>query len=178
MKRLSGFVLITVLIFIQILSLTSLYGFMLAKANMRSNDHLWQGYQYRLQGHKFLQQREAKIGQERVRCAINIVPAPILAQQSIEWWQLNTCSANVAGISYYYAVEFLGDDPCGVIGTNDNKQLLIASYYRISLYLVPDKLKGAKYLLQSTVALPVLQTIICQNKLHAVKSGRQMWREL
>lgn len=174
----SGFVLVTVLLFLQVFSLISLYGLMYASTTMKRNDHLWYGYNDRLKSNQFLQKLESGVVLDPAACNIPVTPSPVLARKPISWWQLHTCSANADGIRYYYAVESLGDDPCGVTEKGNRNQWLIANYYRITLFMLPDKLKGAKYLLQSTIALSGVQALACEGNLHRVKPGRQTWREI
>jgi len=174
----SGFVLITVLVFIQIFSIISLYSLIYAFDSLKRNNHQWTGDINRLTSHMLLQQLETRIATDQTACVIAVTPAPQLAQKPISWWQQHACSDNVRGIRYYYAIEFLGDDPCGVIKENAINQSLIAKFYRITLYLLPDKLKGAKYIIQSSIVLPGVQTSVCEGKLHTIYPGRQMWREI
>lgn len=178
-KKLSnGFVLVTVLVFLQVFSLMSLYSLMYASATMKGNDHLWYGYIYRVKSNKILHRLESSAMTDMQACIIPVTPATVLALNPTAWWQLNTCSDNVDGIRYYYAVESLGGDPCGIMGKSNNNQLLTAEYYRITLCALPDKLKGAKFLLQSIIALPAVNAARCQRNLHLVKPGRQFWREI
>jgi hypothetical protein len=153
----------------QIFSLMSLYSITTATAIMRSNNHLWQGMQFRLKSARILQRLEKNILSNT--CSIPITAATEIARKDMAWWQLNACRDNVNGIQYYYVMESFGVDPCAVVGNS------VATYYRITLYALPE-LKRSRYLLQSTVALPVAQTSACQQKNHAVTPGRQGWREI
>jgi len=173
-----GYVLISVLVFIQVFSIISMFALVYVFDSIKRNNHQWIGYVYRLKGHEILRQLETKIESDQAICLLPTIPAPLLAHKPISWWKLHTCSDNVSQIRYYYAIEFLGNDPCGEMGKNVMNQPLMARFYRITLYLPPDTLQGAKYIIQSSVALPAVQTSVCKGKLHTINPGRQAWREI
>ncbi len=172
-----GYIFFIVIVFLQIFSLVSLYSLEEIRNNIKSSAHYWQGYQYRLLVKNELQQLEMRIIQS-ASCVISHVSAIDLKKRSLTWWQANTCHDIVNGIRYYYAVEALDEDECAIAETSGNQSSLIAQYFRISLLALPHKLKGAGYLLQSTVVKPVVSAKVCSGQTHHVTAGRQMWREL
>jgi hypothetical protein len=161
-----GFIFVTVLIILQMLSLNSLYVLMHAATIMKKNTHRWQSQQTEWFAYKLMNQLEANIEASSQVCDIPVMSAVDFSSQALSWWEANTCSDNRNEIRYYYAVEPLGEDACGVINHH------VASYKRITLN-IPNQ-----YLLQSTVAVPVISTAACQDHPHIVRAGRQMIRIL
>ena len=166
MQQSKGFVLFYVLIMLQVFSLISLYSITTATNNIKANHHLWQGITLKLKSAELLQKLEMNIQTVATHCSINTTVD--IAKKDKAWWQINACHDKVNDIPYYYLVGLLGDDPCAVMGNN-----MVARYYRITLYL-----SEYRYQLQSTIALPVLKTLACQQKIHTVMQGRQGWREI
>ncbi|MBX3709257.1 MAG: hypothetical protein KIT56_07505 [Gammaproteobacteria bacterium] len=174
----SGMVLITVLVFLQIFSLLSLYSLTYLSQSMKRYSHQWQSHLYQRTSNKILRQLEDVSMVTSTRCRIPMIPSTELKIKDATWWQSHACSGNLGEIRYHYAVEFLGIDPCGMIVKSHHAQSSISKYYRITLYLLPEAFHG-KFIMQSTVALPEEgTTVLCQDKLHRVQQGRQMWREI
>lgn len=175
----SGFIFVTVLIFLNVFSLLSIYGLMQLSESLKKNARFMEYNRYYLECDKILKRLEAQRAQGIDGCTIPIMPATELSKQPISWWQLNTCSDNVSGIRYYYAVELLGDDACAWIKKAINNPLVTVRYERITLYALVDKIAGAKYRIQSTIVIPNHSMVSsCNTKPHWVHEGRQMWREL
>ena len=84
--------------------------------------------------------------------------------------------------SSFYVSENLGADSCGAIQnvtTNSNEnQLVMAQYYRITLYAAADAYSATPLILQSTLAIPSKDNISCKINPHFVSQGRQMLRIL
>jgi len=177
MKKSAGFVLMTVLIFMQLFSLISLYSVTTASVIMKSNDHLWQGMKLRQNSQAILQRLSSHVMANNNICFIPLTPASDLAKKTLTWWQLMGCRDNVNGIRYYYVMESLGEDPCAIMQNNSINQPVIAHYYRITLCIIPES-KPYCYLLQGTTALPRAATLTCQQKSHTVTKGLQSRREL
>jgi len=173
-----GFIFNTVLVFLSLFSLTSLYTFMHISESMKRHERFWVNYHYRIRANQILKKIEQEQLQGRERCIIPNFHVTELSAQSLSWWELNTCSANVNEFRYYYAVELLGEDVCGIIKKNVH-QLFTAKYERVTLYAIPDKVANAKYMIQSTVAIPNHKIDSpCNNAYHPVYEGRQSWREI
>jgi hypothetical protein len=177
-KYSSGFIFVTVLIFLNLFSLLSIYSFMQLSEALKKNDHFFQNKRDSIEIYKILKLIETQRVQGIGGCIIPITPAMELAMKPISWWQLNTCSDNVSGIRYYYAVELLGNANCAFIKKVINNQLISVKYERITLYALADKITGAKYRIQSTIAIPNDEISSCNTKPRWVHEGRQMWREL
>jgi len=173
-----GFVLLTVLVFLQIFSLISLYSLTTVSAMMKSNDHLWQSDHTRLKSHAILQRLESTLTRDISACSIPLTPATVLAKKSLVWWQLHACHGKVNHIEYYYTIESLGNDPCAIIEMRDGNPSMMATYYRMTLYALPYPLKSAHFVLQTTVALSTAHMATCEQKVHLIKQGRQGFREI
>lgn len=173
-----GFVLLIVLVFLQLFSLLGLYGLTTASITTRTNRHLWQRDRDLLVSKKLLHDIENQLSADSLTCVIQRLSRSVLARKPISWWQQNACSGNLIEMRYYYVMETLGNDPCGVLGKDDNNQAVIPKYYRITLYVLPDKMRRAKLILQSTMAKQSEERSICSGTPHQVELGRQMWRPI
>jgi hypothetical protein len=172
LKTQQGYILLTVLIFMQICSLASLASLLHTANVFKLNNHIWQSYILQYRAHSILQKLEKEI-ELKPNCRIPITSSFTLTKQSLEWWKTHACVDHIQGLLYYYVIEALDIDECGLI--NSMNTVRVAAYYRITLFTLSDKLR---YLLQSTVALPLKPVQACQKKWHHVESGRQMWREI
>lgn len=173
-ERCRGFAFIVVLFFLQLVSLTSLFGLSQISVTMKKNLHEWDSEFYASIVDKMLQEVEARQISGANECSIPTIPGYELLHQPLSWWEANTCSDNMNEIRYYYAVELLGKDTCSVIGQMSS-QRMAASYERITVYAQPTGMHG-KYLIQSTIAIPSGEAPLCQGKPHKVSIGRQMSR--
>jgi hypothetical protein len=176
-KSSGGFTLISILIFFQLFSLFSLYGLMRASAIRKENNHIWQAYLLKLNAKNILSNLEKLDLLRLKKCSIPIKPTTLLTKKDLYWWKLNTCKGSKDKLIYYYAVESLGHDDCAIINLSQNNTQ-IAHYYRITLFILSDKLMPAKYFMQSTIVLPENNTANCLHKIHRVSQGRQMYREI
>lgn len=177
-QRSNGFVLFTVLIFMQLFSLMSIYGLTTAAIALKINQHRWLRDQYSSAANQILHDLENNLLRDESICMIPVLSAAWIAKQSLVWWQQHACSGNFGEMRYYYAVEWLGKNDCGVISKIDNNQWLTANYYRITLFLLPNRFPGSKLILQSTIAKPSANIPSCPGKTYSVIIGRQMRREL
>lgn len=166
-KNSRGFILLTVLIFLQILSLSSLYSLMHITSVTKKNTQQWQSQNTQWRAYQIIKKLEMRVAASSQISIIPVMAAVDISHQSLSWWELNTCSDNLGEIRYYYAVELLGSDMCGRI----NNQFA-ATYMRITLN-IPNQ-----SLLQSTIAVSGAETPACQGKPHLVYLGRQMVRVL
>lgn len=170
MKQLkNGFILPAVFIFLQIFSLLGLYGMsvltrmsQLLFQQEQSDTHLRIG----LEILAALETSDIKTA-----CIIPVMFTSNLSQQPLIWWQEKACHDTLQNNQYYYVIESLGIDECGI--TNPG---FVADYYRISVLLPNDSV--TRLILQSVVAKPVQTTLVCQVQTHRVTIGRQVWREI
>lgn len=110
-------------------------------------------------------------------CLVPVMPSADIARKPEDWWRRQACPYLENGVQYYYAVEALGKDECSVIKLSKN-QALIADYYRVTLYRLPEDDRGVKILLQSTMVKAVDDNTSCHDMLHEVRPGRQMLRQI
>ena len=173
-----GFVLFTVLIFLQLFSLISLQGITAISMNIKSCRDLWQRNRHRQEINHLLHRLEFHLlsEKERVACLISTTLPEELAQKPISWWQQFSCSGIFLEKRYYYVVEALGKDSCAAI-KYDTNHIVIAEYYRITLLFLQGQANDQVALFQSTVAKAGDEIASCYPS-HAVKPGRQMLREI
>ncbi|RDI48812.1 hypothetical protein [Aquicella lusitana] len=171
-----GFVLLTVLFFLQLLAFMSLQSLMNISLTTRINGDAWLHELNLRTAGKILREVESNFLQ-REHCSIPVTPAEELAKNPLSWWMAHSCSGNLAGIQYHYVVEFLGEAICTLIRKNENNHLVMAEYYRITLLYWPERDREAAILLQSTWVRAGREASPCQ-PYHLVLSGRQMWRQI
>ncbi|VVC76092.1 hypothetical protein AQUSIP_13970 [Aquicella siphonis] len=179
-KRARGFVLFSILVFLQIFSLLSVYSLLRAAASLKQDDFLLQ-HERRLQiANRIMRQIEHRVETDQPGCLISRMPAYKLAARPLRWWELNACSGNLDGIRYYYAVEREELDRCAYAGQIADNHLLAVQYYRLTLLMVSAGQEETEpgYCLQSTVAVHANQGVSCSGRLRRIQIGRQMWREI
>lgn len=192
--RQHGFVLISILILMLILSLFGLYALVSAGLSIKTQTDNWDEYNLRSTANAILKSIENKCGADTMHCYIHNTNPNFFTTQPLSFWQTQSCSGSFKHVRYYYVIENLGDDPCSMIiakkafmsssnaGQMKNSETVsndtIAQYYRITLFsLIPHK---AHILLQSTVAkAKKSENVVCGDQGgHLVAMGKQMQREL
>lgn len=163
-----GMILFLVLMMLQILSLFSwvaLHAILLEKKSMQAE---LQNHDLHNISEVILAQIENQLAQLPVNCVISEVEPTVLVNKPLAWWQsAQTCAGNFQTFQYYYVIESLGNDACAVVANTS----FSADYYRITLLV-------SNLFLQSTVIEASNRMIACADQSHAVKQGRQSWREL
>ena len=120
--RKNGFVMLSVLVFMQIFTLLGLMAYLSVCLSLKSNAQAWKNLKQKWQATRLLQQIEVtNLGSF---CMIVKTPISHLASMSDSWWQQHGCKSGEA----YYVIEALDDV--------SNNQPVIASYYRITLRLL------------------------------------------
>lgn len=178
MPHCKGMALITVLIFLEIFALLSLYGLQSLSWETKSANHYWQKHQLNNAAKIFLQQAESKLAESPSNCQIPLTPITKLISQPMNWWQSVSCAANTPMFQYYYVTEVMGTDPCAYIEHIPSKSPKIANYYRITLLALRRPDSDAKIIMQSSIAEPVATDANCPGKIHFVTQGRQALRIL
>lgn len=170
----NGYVLLIVLIFLQLITLLGLFGLETCAIELKMNGQIYE----RLQLSQLAKQALSLL-EDTVEYSSCIIPqTDWIDRRSGEWWLQYACSDNLSGFRYYYVIEKLGNDPCGLIG-NVNNQSVSANYYRTTLRALPTDKKAPALMLQSVVAKPNDDVHnICLYATHHVKEGRQTLREL
>jgi hypothetical protein len=173
-----GYMLLTVIIFLQILACLGVYGLLSVSTSLRSSEHRMMRETNFLAAKQALREVERAVMVEGVTCLIPVTLSSDLANKPLDWWQQKACYMYQPNYSYYYVIEWLQDDECGLIGKYNENHILTAKYYRITLFTVFADMKAAKLILQSTLAKASINPLSCFNKTHLVISGMQMMREL
>ena len=176
-QAMNGFTLVIVLLFLQLFSLLGWTLLTSTSMTIKVNAHRWQHQENVYWANQILTELELDLLLMLPDCRVPITPWAMLTREPFTWWQQHGCSGNLNEIRYYYVVEWLDKDPCGVIDKDEKNQGLIANYYRITLLVSPKKMKAATILFQSTVAKGAHDTSSCRGQLHNVTLGRQMRRE-
>jgi len=166
--KLKGFVLLTVLLFMQILALLALHVLEQALlANKMSQAH-YQHYLLFSEAEAVLKIAEA----HAPACEIAITNSQQLIKFPLVFWRSLSCSGIFSNFQYYYVTESLGEDPCADL----SYQNMTANYFRVTLLAILNN--NAKILLQSVIVKPTIVTKICHGNHHLVIAGRQTWRIL
>ena len=140
--------------------------------SIKSNRHYWEMSQQRQNLSYVLTQIEQQLLIHPPSCMIPITQYSAIKIKPVVWWQQQACHYVWQNKDYYYAIELLGQDGCAVIN-----KIYSATYYRINLFTISVEGYHHRWLLQSTVARPE-KMLACQEKIHRVKIGEQMRREL
>ena len=171
MQKFAGLALITLLIFLQIFALLSLFGMQMTGLQIKESQYVWHRHAAFIASEYGLRSAEEKLKKSLPFCMIPIKSTAELKKQPLNWWQASSCTGNFQSLQYYYVVEMLGEDPCAVLQTPQ----LIANYYRVTLL---GKRNNVEIFLQSTVVTPKQRTsLICEKDNHQVTAGRQMLRQ-
>jgi hypothetical protein len=168
----SGFILLIVLIFLQILSILALYSGQAAMWQSKTTNQISAKKKLAISAHIQLRLTEKQLINNIPLCRIPMDYPTVTMNQPVSWWSRVACSGDSHHFRYYYVVEYMGEDACADV------ESLSASYYRISLLMVNSNNLLQKIKLQSTVIKPVTAVDSCNDKHHEVKLGRQGVREL
>jgi hypothetical protein len=169
----SGAGLLTVLVFLEIFTLLSLYSLRASLWNSQTTQEYWQNNQLYAASEKFLADTEHEFSQSDFSCHISPVPAAVLPLQPLSWWQSQACAGKINFFQYYFVIEDLGVDACALLLPDQN-----AHYYRITLLTTMTVRPGEKILLQSTIITPRRRLRVCAETPHDVRAGRQSSRLL
>ncbi len=120
-----------------------------------------------------LRQIESDPELDQLLCRIPITSVRDMASYSTRWWQTYGCRKTEKNRLYYYAVEYMGNDDCGVMSDVD-----AASYYRITLVTIDDLTDEAGWMIQSSIVLPHKRMYPCAGYAHHVAAGQQMLRQI
>jgi len=166
-----GFALVTVLIFLQIISLIGLF----LMQNAISLKKMTQGLLHQTELLMSAESELSQIDLTRSACDIPVMTASELQAKPLNWWQTMACAKTSNSLEYYYVIEHIGDDPCASIDASQKN--FSVHYFRITLF-VHHPTDDAKEWLQTTVIKQDNASHECQAPIHSVIGGKQMWREL
>ena len=170
-----GFVLFTVLIFLQLFSLLGVLSLMSAILELKSTYHAWRQDKERWKSLQIMNGIESDMLNHLPPCEIAPLSTEKIVDMPNAWWQAHACSG---GKHVAYVIENLGLDPCSVMMRKDSNTSQAVIFYRLTLRNAALKEKSAKIILQSTIAIPSSARATCAEVLHPVRAGRQMRRQL
>lgn len=174
----AGVTLLIVLIFLQIFVTLSIYAFENVMMTRRLIAAYWHDTCQDDWDYHLLARIESLCLSRMPHCVLPMISSVALKQQTAAWWAAHACSGNFLGIRYYYAVEFLGVDPCARIKSRLlTDDYLVAAYYRLSIvrWLTATNQHRIQ---QSTLVKAIHASDRCEHRVHEVYVGRQSWRML
>jgi hypothetical protein len=159
-----GIALVTVLLFLQILTLLGLY---LLESTSWS-DKLTREYWYK---HIIFQVAEQKLSELNFLevCRINPIPPEVLITSPLEWWEEHACQEQFTQGKYYYIYENLSTVLCQEGGN--------ANYFRTTL-LIYTKNQEVREILQNTIVKIDNANRVCHIDHQTIVEGRQGWSRL
>lgn len=175
MKKLSGMILLSTLIFLQIITLLTLCVMQIAFKEARSAHAISIRHTLLKNTENALIYLEGTLP-GLTECHISPASSAILAARPLEWWQsLTACKGQLDDTEYYYVIESLGADNCAVLQTYPN--YLVAHYHRIT---VLARLYQSQIMLQTTAATAsrLAEGQTCHGEIRMIQQGRKMWREV
>jgi len=174
--RVHGFVLLSVLIFLQIMTAFAIGALLMNKRHIKLLAEEIQQKKDMNQAKSKLIQIEKKLFSDGAKCLIKPVSTISLMTASPDWWELHGCREDNENLSLFYIVEHEGEDPCAILDKNNDNQYLVGNYYRITL-LALSKDRPARMMLQSVAVLPVKASVSCDQKVRKIQAGRQQYQE-
>lgn len=172
MKRKKGVILLTVLLFISLFSLMSLYTLNMAALSHKNNRYDWEKMSMLIKAERLMSKIEI---QSLSQCRLE--PKITASNKPFSWWKKWGCVDKSADLECYHLVQALGPDHCAYIKPIDN-QMMIAEYYRITLLCWTGDIQDLKLLLQSTVIKAGKSSRVCSSISRRVSVGRQTLREI
>jgi hypothetical protein len=167
----SGFALISLLIFLEIFAVITLFCLHSASWEIKLAQARFEKNKMSQAAHTILQNVEFLT--ETAACRVPITSAYQLSLQPSSWWEKHSCAGNFNLFQYYYVIERLQLDPCALLHTGR-----LAQYSRITLLTVLKADHRVKMILQSSVITAGGVSAHCETGLHNVNSGRQSLREI
>lgn len=173
-----GIILISVLLFLLMLSLLSISALNSSLVQLKMAQNLNHGDRLFYTAETALQQAtQLLIIKQPMHCLLATNLASFYPQQSITWWLSNiTCRINLANrITAHYVIEKLTTDPCSQI--NQTAQPGV-DFYRVTAW-TNGLSSNTPTILQSTVAVQsATHNAEACTKLRKLDLGRQSWRLL
>jgi hypothetical protein len=179
MKMHQGHVLIIVLVFLMIFSFMGLHSLIYTAEMIKTTHDKITKDNNLLSANQLLKQIENHLVSSTSPCMVPLMPAFMFAKKPLFWWQHYGCHGRFRDAEYYYVIEFLEKDSCGIIKEkqyNDN----LAFFQRVTLCFSPRQSIVEKIILQSTIVKPIERenTITCPNRTRVLRVGRQTLRRL
>lgn len=169
-----GLILISVLIFMNLIMLLVTIGFTASELQWRMSNNQLQQTQVMQTAQYGLKTAYLQLKQHPACCQISMYSSYDLSIKSASWWHsTKTCHGNFAGQNYYYVIEPLAIDNCLSIDES-----LAVQYWRITVRAEQAVKNGATVMLQAIVVLSARSTDKCPVPRHQLTSYLQSWREL
>lgn len=178
LSKYQGYILFIVLIFLLIFSFTGLHSLMYTTQMIKITHHRIKKENNMHIAQQILKRLELYSMKESFLCEIYPMPAFELADMSISWWIHHGCHGQFNSMQYYYTIEPLGVDSCGIIKKNKYNDYSIAEYTRLTLYMLTDQSAIGRIILQSTIVKSTQGNSSCHHPFHVIHLGRQMLREI
>ncbi|MDR3478797.1 MAG: hypothetical protein P4M14_12300 [Gammaproteobacteria bacterium] len=180
MNSCRGFVLITVLLFLQIFAILSLYALQTNLLQNKIAGQFWHKHLEQVSAEALLLSLEKNKQLDASACVVPSMSVITFTTQTIDWWQSVSCTGNFNLFQYYYVIERLGADACSYIEqANEGGSIRVkANFVRLTLLLVNQQNLNEKVMLQTVLVLASLNDEICETTPYRVTPGRQSWREL
>lgn len=171
-QRISGMVLIIVLVFLQIFSILGLCALQSAWMEEKMAGMSWAALHTEILTENALEKAINELEQYSVLCQIESTALAELSAAPLSWWQSNGCAGQSDSFQYYYVVEHLGENVCAAI---EKTEEISADYYRITVLGLQNK---SRKILQATTVLSSGHKVMCEGSVQSVSLGRQSWREV
>jgi hypothetical protein len=180
MNHARGFALITVLLFLQVFAVLSLYALQTEILKNKMTGQFWHKHLEQISAEALLVQLEHNMQSDSQPCVIPVTSAVTFIHQTLDWWESVSCSGNFNSFQYYYVIERLGADSCSDIEQEDigsaNKTDINA--LRLTLLMVNHNNVTEKVMLQTVLLLEPKDDGVGHGNASLAKAGRQSWREL
>lgn len=167
-----GFILPLTLLLMQAMIIYSLSALMINQVLIKEKRDAIIARDNRQKVKKALMQIASGGGFDELPCLSPVVSVLTLKKYSLQWWESYGCHMMMDNHSYYFMIESMGLDECGLMSEVSQQYADIANYFRISMINID------RNIMQMTVALPKHQLLQCTDKMHYVIHGQQMVRQL
>lgn len=171
-KSQSGWILLIVLLFLQIISLLGFYIVQTSLFAHKVSGSQWRKQELFMHAEQLLYDLAENFS---VYCIVPQISSNELLMKPLSWWQsTNTCAGSLEHNDYYYIVEFLGEDVCA---SEMEDQTNVAHYFRITLLML-DKKNDIRERLQITSIKLDNASYACRGPQRHIVAGMQTWYRL
>ena len=177
-KQTGGFILPIVLVIVESLMLYGLSAALLNKQLIKEKSDAMIAMERANKANKLLLNIESSVRFDELSCYLPTMIGVNIRLLPDNWWQQHGCQVSEGNQLYYYVIESLGADVCGLMSEISGKRVDMANYYRITLTDVGNSSSQSGMMWQMTVAEPQSGLYQCKEQAHIVKAGRQMWRQI
>lgn len=168
MNNKRGFILLTMLMFIQIYFLLGLTAIEKVLHSEKLNGHKNSRRIAKNEGLLLMRQLEATFNDQLPACFLSSLSLENVRRYEPDSWAAYACSGNIKDFHYDYMIEKLGSDHCALIENHEGR---VAVYYRLILRLKPVKHKESDTLLQGIYVKAEKSNESCSDKQKRMKRG-------